>query len=141
MCRCRSSGARTRTTAPRTNQQTARHGTLFAFGRVGLRSRKPKARKPTPHLRRAYPRLRPRTRPWRAEHITRTPFDEINGNIQGFARGRAIAVNPVAGLPHKTPNMVLLFNTLGSKHITFVANNNYTSIIFTQANIYVNLGS
>ena len=34
--------------------------------------------------------------------ITRTPFDELNGNIQGFARGREIAVNPVAALPHKT---------------------------------------
>jgi hypothetical protein len=34
--------------------------------------------------------------------ITRTPFDELNGNIQGFAHGREIAVNPVAGLPYKT---------------------------------------
>jgi len=34
--------------------------------------------------------------------ITRTPFDEINGNIQGFARAREIAVSPVAALPHKT---------------------------------------
>ena len=37
-----------------------------------------------------------------ALNITRTPFDEWNGNIQGFAHGREIAVNPVAGLPHKT---------------------------------------
>ena len=35
-------------------------------------------------------------------NITRTAFDEINGNIQGFARQREIAVNPLAGLPHKT---------------------------------------
>jgi hypothetical protein len=35
-------------------------------------------------------------------NITRTPFDELNGNIQGFAHGREIAVNPVAALPHKT---------------------------------------
>lgn len=34
--------------------------------------------------------------------ITRTPFDELNGNIQGFANGRQIAVNPLAALPHKT---------------------------------------
>jgi antirestriction protein ArdC len=34
--------------------------------------------------------------------ITRTAFDEINGNIQGFARQREIAVNPLAALPHKT---------------------------------------
>jgi hypothetical protein len=37
-----------------------------------------------------------------ALNITRTPFDELNGNIQGFAQGREIAVNPVAALPHKT---------------------------------------
>jgi antirestriction protein ArdC len=34
--------------------------------------------------------------------ITRTPFDQINGNVQGFARHREIAINPLAGLPHKT---------------------------------------
>jgi antirestriction protein ArdC len=34
--------------------------------------------------------------------ITRTAFDEINGNIQGFAKRREIAVNPLAALPHKT---------------------------------------
>jgi hypothetical protein len=34
--------------------------------------------------------------------ITRTPFDEMNGNIQGFANGHEIAVSPVAALPHKT---------------------------------------
>ena len=38
----------------------------------------------------------------RALNITRTSFDEINGNIQGFANGREIAVNPLAALPHKT---------------------------------------
>ena len=37
-----------------------------------------------------------------ALNITRTPFDELNGNIQGFANGRAIAINPLAALPHKT---------------------------------------
>jgi len=35
-------------------------------------------------------------------NITRSPFDEMNGNIQGFAHGREIAVSPVAALPHKT---------------------------------------
>jgi len=34
--------------------------------------------------------------------ITRTPFDEMNGNIQGVARRREIAVSPVAALPFKT---------------------------------------
>jgi antirestriction protein ArdC len=35
-------------------------------------------------------------------NITRAPFDEINGNVQGFARQREIAVSPIAELPLKT---------------------------------------
>jgi hypothetical protein len=38
----------------------------------------------------------------RSLSITRTAFDEMNGNIQGFANARKIAVNPLAALPHKT---------------------------------------
>jgi antirestriction protein ArdC len=38
----------------------------------------------------------------RTLNITRTSFDEINGNVQGFARAREIAVSPLAALPHKT---------------------------------------
>jgi antirestriction protein ArdC len=38
----------------------------------------------------------------RTLNITSTPFDELNGNIQGCANGREIAVNPLAALPHKT---------------------------------------
>jgi antirestriction protein ArdC len=38
----------------------------------------------------------------RTLNINRTAFDEMNGNIQGFANGRAIAVNPLAALPPKT---------------------------------------
>src|SRR6185295_1683553 len=30
------------------------------------------------------------------------PFDSTDGNCQGFARKRSIAINPVAQLPHKT---------------------------------------
>jgi antirestriction protein ArdC len=41
-------------------------------------------------------------RAFRGLNITRTPFDEINGNIQGFARKREIAINPLAALPSKT---------------------------------------
>ena len=37
-----------------------------------------------------------------ALNITRIPFDEINGNVQGFAHLRGIAVNPIAALPIKT---------------------------------------
>ena len=35
-------------------------------------------------------------------NIQRTPFYDLNGNTQGYAIGRAIAVSPIAGLPHKT---------------------------------------
>jgi antirestriction protein ArdC len=38
----------------------------------------------------------------RTLNISRKSFDEMNGNIQGFANGREIAVNPLAALPHKT---------------------------------------
>jgi hypothetical protein len=48
-----------------------------------------------------------------ALNITRTPFDELNGNIQGFARGREIALNPVAALPHKTTLHELAHVVLG----------------------------
>lgn len=34
--------------------------------------------------------------------ITRIEFDETNGNVQGFARDKSIALNPVAQLPQKT---------------------------------------
>ena len=35
-------------------------------------------------------------------NIERVVFDSTDGNIQGFAKGRQIAINPVAQLPHKT---------------------------------------
>jgi len=38
----------------------------------------------------------------RVLNITRIPFDEINGSIQGFANGHQIAINPLAALRHKT---------------------------------------
>lgn len=34
--------------------------------------------------------------------ITQTDFKHVNGNIQGYASGRTIAINPVAAFPHKT---------------------------------------
>ncbi len=34
--------------------------------------------------------------------IVEEPFSHTNGNCQGYARQRTIAVSPVAGLPHKT---------------------------------------
>ena len=46
-------------------------------------------------------------------NITRTPLDELNGNIQGFALGREIAVNPLAALPLKTTLHELAHVVLG----------------------------
>lgn len=34
--------------------------------------------------------------------ITRVPFVHLDGNCQGYARGRELAINPVAQIPHKT---------------------------------------
>jgi hypothetical protein len=45
---------------------------------------------------------------WNAEtalsnlDITQVPFTELNGNTQGYARNREIAINPVAQIPEKT---------------------------------------
>jgi antirestriction protein ArdC len=53
--------------------------------------------------------LEPTTIPdWDAERaiktlsIERVPFDHTDGNVQGFARKRQIAINPLAQLPYKT---------------------------------------
>jgi len=53
--------------------------------------------------------LEPLTIPdWDAEraiktlNIERVPFDHTDGNVQGFARKRQIAINPLAQLPYKT---------------------------------------
>jgi antirestriction protein ArdC len=37
-----------------------------------------------------------------ALNITEVTFTQANGNCQGYATGRNIAINPVAALPHKT---------------------------------------
>jgi hypothetical protein len=59
--------------------------------------------------------LEPITIPeWDAERalsalsIERVPFDHTDGNIQGFAKQRQVAINPLAQLPFKT-----LFHELG----------------------------
>jgi hypothetical protein len=40
--------------------------------------------------------------------VQRIPFTETDGNCQGYAKKRSIAINPIAQLPHKT-----LFHELG----------------------------
>jgi antirestriction protein ArdC len=48
-----------------------------------------------------------------ALNISETPFAHANGNCQGYAMGRTIAVNPVAALPHKTTFHELAHVVLG----------------------------
>jgi antirestriction protein ArdC len=43
-----------------------------------------------------------RSRALASLNITETPFDLMDGNVQGYARQRSIAVSPVAGNPFKT---------------------------------------
>ena len=43
-----------------------------------------------------------KTRALAALDITETPFDLMDGNCQGYARGRSIAVSPIAVSPFKT---------------------------------------
>jgi antirestriction protein ArdC len=45
--------------------------------------------------------------------VTEVPFDALNGNVLGFARGRTIAVSPVNPLPHKTTFHELAHVALG----------------------------
>jgi hypothetical protein len=37
-----------------------------------------------------------------ALNVQEVPFDTVDGNTQGYAKGRTIAINPVNPLPHKT---------------------------------------
>ena len=61
-------------------------------------------------------------------HITRTAFDEINGNVQGFARHRELAVNPLAGLPHKTTFHEIAHIVLGHTTSETLVDNEHTPI-------------
>lgn len=53
--------------------------------------------------------------------ITRTRFDEMNGNVQGFARHREIAISPLAAIPFKATfhemGHVILGHTESEKRI------------------------
>jgi len=50
----------------------------------------------------------PQTPEWNKEralaalNISQVPFTDSNGNTQGYARKREIAISPVAAMPHKT---------------------------------------
>jgi antirestriction protein ArdC len=61
-----------------------------------------------------------RTTALAALNITEVPFDMMDGNVQGYARQRSIAVSPVAGNPFKTTiheiAHVLLGHTAEGEH-------------------------
>jgi hypothetical protein len=40
--------------------------------------------------------------------VSETPFDLTDGNTQGYAKGRTVAISPLARVPHKT-----IFHELG----------------------------
>jgi hypothetical protein len=46
-------------------------------------------------------------------NITEIAFDELSGNIQGYAKKRSIAISPLAALPHKTTFHELAHVVLG----------------------------
>lgn len=48
-----------------------------------------------------------------ALNITETLFELLDGNTQGYAKGRSISVSPLAALPHKTLFHELAHVTLG----------------------------
>jgi antirestriction protein ArdC len=43
-----------------------------------------------------------RTRALRTLEVEEIPFEMLNGNCQGYAKGRQIAINPLAQMPEKT---------------------------------------
>ena len=61
----------------------------------------------------------PATPAWDRSHalaaldIAEIAFEHFDGNTQGYARGRTIAINPVAALPHKTAFHELAHIVLG----------------------------
>jgi hypothetical protein len=58
--------------------------------------------------------------------IPRLEFDLIDGNVQGFARDRGIAINPVAQLPHKTTFHELAHVILGHTQQTTMVDSDST---------------
>lgn len=54
-----------------------------------------------------------KTRALAALNITETPFELLDGNTQGYAKGRSVSVSPIAALPHKTLFHELAHVTLG----------------------------
>ncbi len=65
-----------------------------------------------------------------ALNIERIPFEETDGNIQGYARARQVAINPIAQLPIKT-----LFHEVAHCLIGHTAEGNFTDGELTHRNL------
>jgi antirestriction protein ArdC len=62
--------------------------------------------------------------------IERIPFTETDGNCQGYAIKRSIAINPVAQLPHKT-----LFHELGHVVLSHTTEADFSDTELTPKNL------
>ena len=62
--------------------------------------------------------------------IEQIPFTETDGNCQGYARNRQVAINPVAQLPHKT-----LFHEMAHVILGHTAEANFTDTERTPKNL------
>ncbi len=62
--------------------------------------------------------------------IQEIPFTETNGNVQGFAQKREVAISPLAALPHKT-----LFHELAHIELGHTVENDFTDSESTPRNL------
>jgi len=62
--------------------------------------------------------------------IEQVPFTETNGNVQGYARKRQVAINPVAQLPMKT-----LFHETAHVMLGHTSETDFTDIERTPRNL------
>ena len=65
-----------------------------------------------------------------ALNITEQPFTLTDGNVQGYAEGRKVAVSPIAAMPHKT-----LFHELAHIELGHTSEANFTDAETTPRNL------
>jgi hypothetical protein len=65
-----------------------------------------------------------------ALNITEQPFTMIDGNTQGYAQGREVAVSPIAAMPHKT-----LFHEIAHVELGHTAESSFTDAKTTPRNL------
>ena len=62
--------------------------------------------------------------------ITEQPFTTTDGNVQGYAEGRTVAISPLAAMPHKT-----LFHEIAHVELGHTAESNFTDAEATPRNL------